>query len=411
MKALFIHQNFPGQYKHLAPRLAARGHDVRALGVSESREPSPGVAFTRYPIKRGSAKDIHPWASDFETKVIRGEACLRAMAAMKSEGFSPDIVLAHPGWGEPMFVKDIFPDAKLLSFIEYYYRDEGQDVNFDAEFENRNVADAARTRVKTANSLLALETMDWGVSPTAWQRDTNPEVYRPKISVIHDGVDTDHLRPDPSAEMIAPGEGGPRLRAGDEILTFVNRNLEPLRGFHIFMRMLPAIQKARPNAQVVVVGGNRRGYGGGEGGWKEKMIEELGDRIDVSRIHFTGNITYPYFCKLLQVSRCHVYLSYPFVLSWSMIEALSTGCVVIGGATAPVREVITDGETGLLADFFDVEGLAAKVISALSRPRDFEDMRRAARQLAIRRYDLETVSLPAQLKLIDDVIRHGRPMD
>ena len=401
MKVLFIHQNFPGQYKHLAPRLASLGHWVRALCISEFKGAMPGVEVIRYGVKRGSTADIHPWAADFETKVIRGEACARAMQGLSKQGFKPDIILAHPGWGESMFAKEVFKQAKLLSFIEYFYRSQGQDVNFDPEFGSRGFEDDARTLGKTANSLLALEAMDHGVSPTAWQRDTNPEAYRDRISVIHDGVDTANLRPDPAAEVVL----GPGLtfRAGEEVLTFVNRNLEPLRGFHIFMRALPAILAARPNARVVIVGGDSKGYGGG-GGWKDKMLTELGDRLDLSRVHFVGRIPYSSFTRLLQVSRVHVYLSYPFVLSWSLIEAMSCECLVVGGATAPVREVITDGDNGLLVDFFDVEGLAARTIDALARPEAYTEIRRRARITAVERYDLETVCLPAHLKLVDQVV-------
>jgi glycosyltransferase involved in cell wall biosynthesis len=403
MKALFIHQNFPGQYKHLAPALAARGDRVKALCVSEVRAPMPGVDIIRYPIKRGSAPNIHPWAGEFETKIIRGEACAHAMRKLKEQGFIPDIILAHPGWGEAMFAKEVFPQAKLLSFIEYYYRAQGQDVNFDKEFGKRKFEDDARTITKNANNLMALETMDHGVSPTAWQRDTNPEIFRSRISVIHDGVDTDALAPNPAAQFTVP-DGGPVLKAGDEVVTFVNRNLEPLRGFHIFMRSLPSIQAVRPNAHIVIVGADGKGYGGGAGGWKERMLNELGDRVDRSKLHFVGRTTYPNFVALLQVSRAHVYLTYPFVLSWSMIEAMSLGCVVVGSGTAPVREVITDGESGLLVDFFDFEGLAAKVSDVLARPEAYLEMRRKARAVAVERYDLRRVCLPAQLALIDDLL-------
>ena len=401
MKVLFIHQNFPGQYKHLAPRLAAMGHTVKALCVSEFKGSMPGVEVIRYGIKRGSTNGIHPWAADLETKMIRGEACARAMLVLRKQGFKPDIILAHPGWGEAIFAKEVFKDAKLLSFVEYFYRTHGQDVNFDPEFEKRGFDDDARTLGKTANSLLALEAMDHGVSPTQWQRDTNPVAYRDKISVIHDGVDTAVLRPD--ARAVLKLNDGLELRAGEEILTFVNRNLEPLRGFHIFMRALPAVLAARPNARVVIVGGDSKGYGGG-GGWKEKMLAEVGGRLDLSRVHFVGRIAYPAFMSLLQVSRAHVYLSYPFVLSWSLIEAMSSECLVIGGDTAPVKEVLTDGKTGLLVDFFDVDALAARVIDGLARPEAFMDIRRQARMLAVERYDLESVCLPAQLRLVDQVL-------
>ncbi len=403
MKALFIHQNFPGQYKHLAPKLAAMGHRVKALCVNEVRGTMPGVDIIRYPIARGTSPNIHPLVAEFETKVIRGEACARAMRKLKEQGFTPDIILAHPGWGEAMFAKEAFPTAKLLSFIEYYYAAEGQDVNFDKEFAKRKFEDDMRTQTKNANSLLALNAMDWGVSPTAWQRDTNPRLFRDQISVIHDGIDTDRLRPDSQASFTVPG-GGPTFTVGDELVTFVNRNLEPLRGFHVFMRALPAILDARPNARVVIVGADGKGYGGGAGGWKDRMIKELGGRLDLSRIHFVGRVAYPDFISLLQVSSAHVYLSYPFVLSWSIMEAMSLGCLVVGSATAPVREVITDGETGLLADFFDIGSLSAKVIGALADPAGHMAIRRAAREHVVAHYDLQSVCLPAQLRLIERLL-------
>ena len=402
MKALFIHQNFPGQYKSLAPRLAAMGHQVKALCVTEPKGRMPGVYIIRYPIARGSSPNVHPLASEFETKVIRGEACAGAMRRLKERGFTPDIILAHPGWGEAMFAKEIYPNAKLLSFIEYYYATQGQDVNFDKEFGKTKLNEDMRILLKNANSLFALETMDWGVSPTAWQRDTNPAVYRDKISVIHDGIDTDRLKPDPNAQFAVPD--GPVLSAGDEVVTFVNRNLEPLRGFHVFMRALPAVLDARPAARVVIVGAEGKGYGGGAGGWKERMLAELGDRLDASRVHFVGRVDYPAFVRLLQVSMAHVYLTYPFVLSWSLLEAMSMGCLVVGSATAPVREVITDGETGLLVDFFDIAGLSDRMIRALERPEDHVAIRQAARAHVVANYDLHSVCLPAHVRLIERVL-------
>jgi glycosyltransferase involved in cell wall biosynthesis len=326
------------------------------------------------------------------------------MRKLKEQGFTPDIILAHPGWGEAMFAKDVFPAAKLLSFIEYYYAAEGQDVNFDKEFGKRKFEDDMRTQTKNTNSLMALNSMDWGVSPTVWQRDINPAVYRSRISVIHDGIDTDRLAPNPQAAFALPG--GPAFKVGDELVTFVNRNLEPLRGFHVFMRSLPAVLDARPNARVVIVGANGKGYGGGAGGWKERMLNELGSRLDTSRVHFVGRVDYPDFVRLLQVSMAHVYLSYPFVLSWSVLEAMSLGCLVVGSDTPPVREVITSGETGLLADFFDIDGISARLIEALERPQDQIPIRLAARDHVVSRYDLQRVCLPAHLQLIDKVL-HG----
>jgi glycosyltransferase involved in cell wall biosynthesis len=177
------------------------------------------------------------------------------------------------------------------------------------------------------------------------------------------------------------------------------------------MRTLPAVLAARPNARVVIVGSDGKGYGGGAGGWRERMISELGDRLDLSRIHFVGRVDYADFIRLLQVSSAHVYLSYPFVLSWSLLEAMSLGCVIVGSDTAPIREVVTHWRTGLLADFFDVDALAQLIVGALARPDEHRPLREAARNAVVERYDLDRICLPAHLKLIDTLLAGRRPID
>jgi glycosyltransferase involved in cell wall biosynthesis len=317
-------------------------------------------------------------------------------------------VVAHPGWGEALFVKEVWPRANLLSFVEYHYRASGGDVGFDPEFHDPSLLARMRLRVKNANNLLALEAMDCGLSPTRWQADTVPQAFRDRIRVIFDGIDTDLVRPDPAAEMVA-ARGTPRertLRAGDEIVTFVNRNLEPYRGYHRFMRALPEIQRLRPNAVTVIVGGDEVSYGGKPPAgktWKQVFLEEVKDRLDPSRVYFTGRIPYPDFVRLLQVSACHVYLSYPFVLSWSCIEAMSAGCAIVASDTAPVREVIEDGRTGRLVDFFDGARLATTVAEVLGDPARFAPMREAARSTVVQRYDLMSVCLPQQIALIEEL--------
>jgi glycosyltransferase involved in cell wall biosynthesis len=404
MRVLFVHQNFPGQYLHLAPALAARGDEVVALAI-EAQQPTPGVRVVRYRPRRGSSADIHPWVADIETKVIRGEAAARAALELRHGGFAPDVICAHPGWGEALFLEDVFPKTRMLCFVEFYYRAEGADFGFDPEFAEDDVAARCRLRMKNANGLLNLEAADWCVTPTEWQRSTVPACWRDRVTVIHDGIDTERVKPDARA-AVRLAKSGLTLKPGDEVVTFVARNLEPYRGFHVFMRALPEIQKRRPNAVVLTVGGDDVSYGRrlpqGET-WRRKMLAEVGDRLDMRRIRFVGRISHDDFVAMLRVSAAHVYLTYPFVLSWSMLEAMSAGCLVVGSATPPVEEVIRDGDNGLLVDFFSPPAIAEAVDRVLSRPDRMADVRRRARATVIERYDLRGVCLPRHIALVDAV--------
>lgn len=404
MKILFVHQNFPGQYKHIAPALAARGHEVLALTMTAAPAIA-GVKAIRYKVARGTAPGVHPWASEFETKILRGEGAARAAIDLRSQGFIPDVICAHPGWGEALFLKDVWPQAKLLCFWEFYYHARNTDVNFDPEFLDSSFDNDAKLRVKNANNLLSLEAADWGVSPTQWQQRQFPEWSWPRISVIHDGIDTRIAAPDPSAR-IRIEELNLELAPGDEVVTFVNRTLEPYRGYHIFMRALPELLRQRPNARVLIVGGEGTSYGAKppEGkSWKKIFLEEVAKDIDLSRVHFVGNIPYAAFLRVLQISAAHIYLTYPFVLSWSLLEALSAGCLVIGSRTPPVEEVIRHGENGLLVDFFDHKALANTIGAALADQAAHASLRAQARSDVIDRYDLQTVCLPQHVALIESL--------
>ncbi len=407
---LFIHQNFPGQFKHLAPALAARGHQVKALAITG--QALDGVDLIAYKPQRSTSSQIHPWVAEFETKVIRGEACGQAMLALRDKGFHPDLIVAHPGWGESLFAKDVWPGAKLLSFLEFYYAATGTDVGFDPEFARSGFAADARLRLKNAHNLLALEASDWGLSPTAWQRSSLPAFFQDRVSVIFDGIDTDQVKPDGHARLnLTQGNASAsvplQVQAGDEIISFVNRNLEPYRGYHIFMRALPAVLRARPRARAVIVGGEGTSYGAKPPDgttWKQKFLDEVKDELDMSRVHYVGNIAYASFLRLLQVSACHVYLTYPFVLSWSCIEAMAAGCLVLASRTPPVLEAIQDGHNGMLVDFFDVQALSSRMIEVLSEPRSVVALRETARRDAVERYDLKRVCLPQQLQLVESLI-------
>jgi glycosyltransferase involved in cell wall biosynthesis len=412
MRVLFVHQNFPGQYLHLASALAARGDEAVALAI-EKQQPPPGVRVFCYKPQRGSSGGIHPWVADIETKVIRGEAVAQAALALRDNGFTPDVICAHPGWGEALFLKDVFPRAPMLSFIEFYYTADGADFGFDPEFGEDDLAARCRLRMKNANSLLNLDIADWCVTPTQWQRSTVPARYQDRMTVIHDGIDTERVKPNPQVRL-GLAKSGLKLRPGDEVITFVNRNMEPYRGFHVFMRALPEIQKRRPNAVVLIVGGDEISYGKrlppGET-WRQRMLDEVGGRLDMQRVRFVGRIPYNDFVAMLQVSAVHVYLTYPFVLSWSMLEAMSAGCLVVGSSTPPVQEVISDGDNGLLVDFFSPQGIAEAIARVLSHPDRMADVRRRARQTVIDRYDLRGVCLPRHVALVDAVAAGRLPPD
>lgn len=405
MKILFIHQNFPGQFKHVAAELAKhRGNHVVALTMNHF-DGMQGLTVVRYRPDRGTSRDVHPWVAETETKVIRADAALQAAKRLKAEGFNPDLIIAHPGWGESLFMKEVWPGATLLIYCEFYYATQGADTGFDPEFPITDVGDLCRVRLKNINNLLHFEVADGGISPTKWQKSTFPEPFRSKIEVIHDGIDTAQAKPNPKVRA----KIGPRLLSRDaQIITFVNRNLEPYRGYHVFMRSLPKILKQRPNATVLIVGADGVSYGAkapdGQS-WKNIYLNEVKDQIDMTRVHFLGQVKYDNLLALLQISSVHVYLTYPFVLSWSLLEAMSCECAIVASDTAPLREVITHDQTGLLTSFFDPEALADTVIDLLNDPAKRKKLGRQARQFAIENYDLKSISLPRWLELIERYYR------
>lgn len=406
MRLLLIHQNLPGQYRHLLVHYGQRpGWEVVGLGEMKRlreniRKPIPGVRLVGYDTPPAIATSVSTMRST-EAAVQRGQVVLASLLKLKKAGFYPDVVYAHPGWGETLFLKDVFPRAKLIHFCEFYYQTSGQDFNFDPEFPN-SVDDVLRLRVRNLHHLMALEQADLGIAPTLWQQTRFPARYRSKIAVVHDGVDTNLVAPDPEAFIRFPNEGL-TLTAKDEVITFVSRNLEPYRGVHTFMRALPDLLKARPKAHVIIVGGNDVSYGRRlpKGNYREKYLAEIDGKFDKSRVHFVGKLPYSTFLRVLQVSSAHIYLTYPFVLSWSMMEAMAAGCLVIGSRTAPVQEVITDGENGLLVDFFSPGELVQVVDRVCSDPTRMQYLRDRARQTIIERYDLHQVCLPRQRELIE----------
>ena len=414
MKILFIHQNFPGQFKHLAPALSSRGHEVKALAIQNRSVQIPGVEVFYYKLNRVNGHNIHPWVIEFETKIIRAEACFEACQILKSNGYRPDVIIAHPGWGESLFVKDVWSEAKLGIYSEFYYSHEGVDVNFDPEFESNHDAEASRFRIKNINNSLHFEIADAGISPTAWQASTYPPIYRRKIKVVHDGIDTNILQKKTNAEVAIQERGATlNLSQKDEVVTFVSRNLEPYRGYHILMRALPTLLSTRPNLRILIVGAEGAGYGAkpdekkyGNESWKSIYFEEIKNELtqaQITRIHFMGQVQYEKYLNILSISTVHVYLTYPFVLSWSLLESMSLGCAIVASDTAPVKEVIENGIHGVLTDFFDSERLAIEIEKLIEDKLLREVLGQNARRLIVEKYDLESVCLPHQIAWIEEL--------
>ena len=396
IRLLFVHQNFPGQYRHLAAHYAAEaGYRVVAVGEKANllRQPRlPGVEVLGYDLPE--LERVEPFNASLVKAIHRGKRVAAGAAHLKRQGFRPDVIFAHIGWGEALFLKDIFPDARVLLYGEFLYRAQGADVGFDPEFP-MSAEKVLRLRVMNAPLLMSLDASDWGLAPTRWQHRQFPAAYAQRMSVIHDGINTDAVSP--SKEVFQ-----------EELITYVARNLEPYRGFHVFMRAIPEIQKRRPNARIVIVGGDEVSYSPrlppGQT-YRQRLLRAIEGKADLSRVHFTGRIPYADYLALLRRSSVHVYLTYPFVLSWSLLEAMSAGCLVVGSRTPPVEEVIRDGENGLLTDFFSTEQLAARIDQALSM--DSRPLREAARKTAVERFDLKRVCLPAQLELVARLQRQG----
>jgi len=355
MRILIIHQNFPGQFRHVAKEWSQRpGWQVVGIG----RDTAPGLPDTpdlkliRYKTSRPVGTNQHHYLRKMEEAVLHGQAVARVLLDLKRQGFTPDVILAHPGWGETLYAKDVFPGARLVHFAEWYYNAEGADIGFDPEFPV-TFDDRARIRSWNALHLLNLENCDAAISPTHWQKAQHPVAYRDKITVAHEGIDTESLGPDSTAQFKLPS--GHVIKAGDPVITYVARNLEPYRGFHNFMRALPLIQQEHKACHTVIVGGDDISYGSrpkDAANWREKMLQELGHKLDPTRTHFLGKVPYVDYKRILQTSAAHVYLTYPFVLSWSMLEAMAIGCFVVGSKTPPVQEVLTDRQSGHLVNQF-----------------------------------------------------------
>lgn len=385
MRVLLIHKGFPGQFKHLFLKLQQRGHEISVISKPKPKTLIPkGIAYTQYSIKKGNSPDVNKFCREFETKIIRGEAVAKCADKLKSTGYYPDLILGHPGWGEMLFLRDIWPRCPQIHYLEFFYGVPGTDNDFEESMQRPlNWEERAYTRIKNAHLLSNMNSMEAGLTPTYFQHSLLPEWVKACTQVIHDGIDCDWLSPNNQARLIF--KNGFILRSGMPIVTFINRTFEPYRGIHVFLESIKELQRLHSTFHTILVGedtpfvsyGKSRTDGAG---WLTILKKEYGPGLDWSRIHAVGKVTHTQLKTIYQISSAHVYLSYPFVLSWSMLEAMSCGCLVIGSDTAPVRELIKNGKNGILVPFSDAKQIKEQIHQALLYPSRYLAIKKEARR-------------------------------
>ncbi len=408
-KILFMHPNLPAQFKYLIPAVVECGADVRGLTFSN---PAAVLNILKRPVTIEQAKPlsdssekIDPWLMDMDSKVVRARAAREVLMSWKLQGWEPDLVIGHTGWGDMQSVRTVFPSSKVIGWFEYYYCAPNTDLGFDSEFPT-TLEQTQKAEFKNLWPLWMLQNVDVGVSATAFQKRVHPEWAWSKLHVIHEGINTDVCVPNEEV-TIQIGQNGPLLSRSNKVITFVNRCLEPYRGFHSFIRALPKVLEQHPDAHVLIIGSDSGGYGAQPpkgSTWRQIFLNEVGHLMNPQRVHFLGSVSYDVFLAALQLSKAHVYLTYPFVLSWSMLEAMSCAAPVIGSRTEPVEDVIKHGENGFLVDFFDSNALSETLNWVLSNPDSVVPIRSQARQTIQQQFDLTRVCLPKQLELLIDSV-------
>lgn len=401
MKFLFVHQNFPGQFLHITRHLVAmQAHEIVFITEANANL-IDGVRKVPYMKPRPSSPETHIAARELDGGVRRAEIVAHTANSLKQLGFTPDIVIGHQGWGEMLNLPDVFPGVPAIGYMEFYYQTDGADVVFDPEFPI-DPGDFPRIRAKNAINHIALNIGGHGVTPTQWQLSTYPDWAQQRIDVLWEGVNLDVCSPDDKSRHAPLKIGDMTIGRNDTLVTYVSRDLEPYRGVHTMIRALPALLRARKNLKVVLLGGDGVSYGvpaPNGGTWREVFLKEVADQIDPSRIVFPGRIDYTTYIALLRRSDAHVYLTYPFVASWSLRESLATGCAIVGSDTEPVREFITHGRNGLLTSFFDPRGLADTVLEVLDNKKLNQKLRAGARRYAERHLAMDDYLLAYTQKI------------
>lgn len=409
MRVLLAHRFFPGHFSHVAQALAAASDEVVFLHA-EGEGLMPGVRRVRVVPRREPASTTHHYLQPLERGVLLGQAAYGAATGLAARGFEPDIIYAHAGFGIGLYLKDAFPNIPLLGFFEWYYQARGSDADHFDPF-GLGPDDVLRIRTLNAGLLLELDAVDQGVVPTLFQRGVFPPEFRTKLEVLHDGIDTERFSP---AAGSAAGPTAPRSRPWRvppeaEVVLYAARGLEPYRGFPQFMATIARLQPERPRLHAVVLGADHTFYSHQPPPgrtWKELVLADL-PQLDRDRVHFLETLPRDDYLTLLRLADVHVYLTVPFVLSWSLLEAMATGCAIVASDTAPVREVMADGVEGLLADLRDPVAIARCIARLLDDRALAIKLRTAARRRVERDYALSRL-LPRQLGLLRRLADRGR---
>jgi len=402
MKIIFIHRNFPAQFRHLVSKLLENPDNDIFFITNNKKHSQYGVKKIVYEPTRNINPDNHHYLKFNEDCILHGQAVAKVLLELKKH-IKPDIIYAH-AWGVDMFVKDIFPDTPLVCYYEWFYNSFGSDVDFVSNGKIP-VDNQCKIRVKNSPLLISLYSSDYGITPTLWQLKQFPEIFRSKISVIHDGINTDIFCPSLNTKLVIPSKKLD-LSDSEEIVTFATRGMEPYRGFPQFMEAAYIIQKRRPKCHIVVAGDDRVCYGSSRSDgrtYKQYMLDKF--EFDNSRLHFTGSLPYSEYIRLLQCTNAHVYLTYPFVLSWSVLEAMSCGCPIVASDTPPVKEIIQDRINGFLADFFSPDEIADKIEEVLDNKGDLRDIKQNARNTIIQNYNLSEL-LPRHIEMLYNIVQN-----
>ena len=363
MKLLLVHQNFPGQFRDLGPALCDRGHEVKAIGSSQ-RHTDPRIEVLRYEHKLGERTGMHPHSLEVDEWIHRSAQVGELAMSLKQRGWAPDAMLAHPGWGEALLLRQVFPSTPLAIWPELWLRPE----HMGLDPARLNVGQMQYLRIKDWLVDGAMADASVAILPTQYQASTFPQRWQHKIEVVHEGVPEDMLKLTRLQKLTIAD--GITLGPDVPVVTFISRNLEPMRGFPTFMRALPSLLASHPTVHVVIVGGDEVSYSSAPGNgrnWRDLMLEEVGERLDHKRVHLFGRIQHEQLQKLYRRSDLHVYLSKAFVLSWSLLELMACGTPVLAEDNPMMKELIKPGVNGALWRG-QPESLAAAIVKLLQTP-------------------------------------------
>lgn len=398
MKILFLHRNFPAQFRHVAPFFANNPENEVVFITNNTKLNLPNIKKVNYSLKREIPKDCHRYLRFYEENIIHGQSTAGAALQLKERGFVPDIIYGHT-WGQTLFMKDIFPDTPLLCYFEWFYNAKGGDIGFNGK--TPSIDELAKLRARNAHLLIDLYSCDAGFCPTKFQTKQFPKEFLPKIKTMHDGVDTDMCKPDKNAKFVVKDKNL-TFSKEDEVVTYATRGMEAYRGFPEFIKAVEILQKKRPNMHVIIAGEDRVCYGPQLSGttYKTEMLKQC--KLDLDRVHFVGGLPFNEYIKLLQISSAHVYLTYPFVCSWSLLDAMACACPLVVSRTEPILEFVEEDKEGIMFDFYDIEGQVEKIEFALDNKEEMQKLGEKANKKIIENYALKDL-LPKHIEFIKEV--------